>query len=108
MEIKIGDDGISEEEVREIMKERHIFLMGPDGKKQSFEVVTMITVDKKVYVVVAKEGAPKDKNLMMLNVVSVEGQIRFNVVTDFATLKKVNDRINSIVDAMDRDGIIPD
>lgn len=108
MEIKIGDDGISEEEVREIMKERHIFLMGPDGKKQSFEVVTMITVDKKVYVVVAKEGAPKDKNLMMLNVVSVEGQIRFNVVTDFATLKKVNDKINSIVDAMDRDGIIPD
>lgn len=108
MEIELEGTGISKEEVREIMRARHIFLMGPDGKKQSFEVVTMITVDKKVYVVVAKEGAPKDKNLIMLNAVSVEGQIRFNVVTDFATLKKVNDRINSVVSAMDRDGIIPD
>lgn len=108
MEIKLEDDGISEEQVREIMRERHIFLMGPDGKKQSFEVVTMITLDKKIYVVVAKEGAPKDKNLIMLNAVSVEGQLRFNVVRDFATLKKVNDKINSIVEAMDKDGIIPD
>jgi len=108
MEIELEGTGISEDEVREIMRARYIFLMGPDGKKQSFEVVSMITVDKKLYVVVSKGGGVNGKNLMMLNAVNVDGQLRFNIVTDFGTLKKVNDKINSVVFAMDRDGMIPD
>lgn len=108
MEIELEGTGIKEEEIREIMRTRHIFLMGPDGKKQSFEVVSMITVDKKVYVVAAKPGAPKDKNLIMFNVATAAGQLRFNIVRDWATIKKVNDKINSVVTAMDKDGIIPD
>jgi len=106
MEIKF-DDELSEEQVREIMKEEYIFLMGPDGKKQTFEVVSMITLDKKVYVVAEKEGAPKEKNLVMFDAVFVNGQLRFNLVQDAATLKKVNDKINSLVFAMDKNGIIP-
>lgn len=104
MEIKLESD-VSEEQVREIMREQHIFLMGVDGKKQTFEVVSMITLDKKVYVVGAKDG---NKNaLVMFNVVKVGEELRFNVVQDIATLRRVNDKINSIVNSMDKMGIIP-
>lgn len=106
MEIKLNDEP-SEEQIREIMKEEHIFLMGPNGKKQSFEVVSMVTLDKKIYVVAAKEGVEGGKNLVMFDVVIVNGQLRFNIVRDMETLKKVNDKINSLVSAMDRNGIIP-
>lgn len=106
MEIKLEGDGVSEEKVREIMKEQHIFLMGPDGKKQSFEVVSTITLDKRVYVVACKEGAPSGR-LIMFDVVIVEGQLRFNIVRDVATIKKVNDKINDLLTAMDKKGIIP-
>lgn len=106
MEIRLEGDGVNEEQVREIMKEQHIFLMGPDGKKQSFEVVSMITLEKKVYVVASKEGAPGGR-LIMFDVVIVDGQLRFNIVRDVATIKKVNDKINGLLTTMDKKGMIP-
>lgn len=100
MEIKLEGDGVSEEQAREIVGEQRIFLMGPDGRKQTFEVVSMITLDKKVYVVGAKEG---NKNaLVMFNVVKAGKELHFNVVQDVATLMRVNGEINSRVNAMDK------
>jgi len=105
MEIKLEEE-ISEEEVREIMRENHIFFMGTNGKKQSFEVVSMITLDKKVYVVGAKDGNPNA--LVMFNVVRARDGIRFIIVQDVATITRVNDKINSLVNTMDKMGIIPE
>lgn len=112
MEIKLKSemDELAEETER-IMQPQILSLKDNSGKKVDFEIVSLLTMEKRIFTVVKNPNADVETGkLLTFEYVAQPGDAvngRFYLVQDKATLQKVTQEYQKRLKEMDNRGLIP-
>lgn len=109
MDIQINEE--LKQQAKEIMQPQILSMMDTNGKKVDFEVVSMISLEKRLFFIVknprAKEGVGK-LALFEYITIPVEGEGgRYVLIKDKSIIARVNEEYNKRIRAMDESGLIP-
>lgn len=94
--------------IKQVLEPQYISMRDANGKKVEFEIVSIVTMEKRVFIIVKNPSSKSDlPKLAIFEYVNFQGQGRYNLVTDRALIRRVNEVYAERLTKMDEDGFIP-
>lgn len=106
--MEILTDEEEERRIKQVLETKYLYMRDVNGKKIEFEIVSVVTMEKRIFIIVKNPSSKADRpKLAMFEYVDFHGQGRYNLVTDRALIRRVNEVYAERLAKMDEDGFIP-